>query len=142
MLVTINVAGALGAFAAGWLTIALTVWLVIGVAVGWLAEERGRSMFTWFFIGLCFGPFAAILVGLAPRGTAGAYKRCPHCAESIRREAAVCPFCRTLLAAARETKEASIQPLTPVQKLALLYDQGRITDDQYATKLAELSSRD
>jgi hypothetical protein len=76
------------------LALALTMWLLVAFAAGWLADQRGRSALVWFFLGLVWGPFAALLVGLAPRGASGPYRRCPHCWEPIRREAAVCPYCQ------------------------------------------------
>jgi hypothetical protein len=60
-----------------WFTLAVTAWLVVAVAAGWLAEEKGRSPIIWFLVGLVSGPFAVVLVGLAPRGASGQYQRCP-----------------------------------------------------------------
>jgi hypothetical protein len=91
---TVDVGGALRTLLTLWLTLAVTAWLVVAVAAGWLAEEKGRSAIIWFLVGLVTGPFAVLLVGLAPRGASGDYRRCRECREPIRRDAAVCPFCR------------------------------------------------
>jgi hypothetical protein len=69
----------------------------LAVAAGWLAEEKGRSAAIWFLVGLVSGPFAVLLVGFAPRGASGDYRRCRDCREPIRREAVVCPFCRATM---------------------------------------------
>jgi MFS family permease len=80
-----------------WAAVALTAWVLVAVAVGWLADQKGRSPVIWFLVGLLWGPFAVLLVGLAPRGASGQYHRCSECREPIRREAQVCPFCRTAI---------------------------------------------
>jgi hypothetical protein len=94
---TVDVSGALRTLLTASLTIAATAWLVVAVAAGWLAEEKGRSAIIWFLVGLVSGPFAVLLVGLAPRGASGDYRRCRDCREPIRREAVVCPFCRATM---------------------------------------------
>jgi MFS family permease len=80
-----------------WLTVALMAWVLVAVAAGWLADEKGRSVILWFLIGLLSGPFAVLLVGFAPRGASGQYRRCRQCHEPIRREAVVCPFSRATM---------------------------------------------
>jgi len=92
--VTLDLAGALKTMLTVWLTVAFTVWVLVAVVAGWLADEKGRSPTIWFLVGLFSGPFAVLLVGLAPRGASGQYQRCRECREPIRREAVVCPFCR------------------------------------------------
>jgi len=49
------------------LTIYLCLWLGPALLTGWLAAERGRSPRLWFALGLLFGLFALLAVGLAPR---------------------------------------------------------------------------
>ena len=93
----VDVSGALNALLTASLTIAVIAWLVVAVAAGWLADEKGRSAFIWFLVGLVSGPFAVVLVGLAPRGASGDYRRCRDCREPVRREATVCPFCRATM---------------------------------------------
>lgn len=46
-------------------------------------------------IGLLLGPIAVLLVGLAPLGTRGIYRRCARCAEAVRFEAVRCPHCHS-----------------------------------------------
>ena len=93
----LDVAGPLNTLLTVWFTVAVTAWLIVAVAAGWLAEEKGRSAIIWFLVGLVSGPFAVVLVGFAPRGASGQFQRCRECREPIRREAVVCPFCRATM---------------------------------------------
>jgi hypothetical protein len=86
-----------GVFAGVTLTL-LLIWLGVMIVVGgvpaaWLASERGREPFIWLFVGVLLGPFAAVVVGLAPVAAGGKYGRCRRCAEPVRREATRCPHC-------------------------------------------------
>ena len=94
---TVDVAGPLNTLLTVWLTVALTGWVLVALAAGWLADEKGHSLILWFLIGLISGPFAVVLVGFAPRGASGQYRRCRECREPIRRDAVVCPFCRATM---------------------------------------------
>jgi hypothetical protein len=94
---TVDVGGAVRTLLTLWLIIASTIWVLVAVAAGWLADQKGRSPAIWFLIGLVSGPFAVLLAGFAPRGASGDYRRCRECREPIRREAAVCPFCRSTM---------------------------------------------
>jgi hypothetical protein len=44
----------------------LTAWGCLGFACSWLAGEKGRSQLNWFVLGLVFGVFALLVLGLAP----------------------------------------------------------------------------
>jgi MFS family permease len=96
-LVSTEIGGPLNVLLTVWVSVTLLVWVLVAVAAGWLAEEKGRSAVIWFLVGLVSGPFAVLLVGFAPRGASGDYRRCRDCRESIRREAVVCPFCRATM---------------------------------------------
>ena len=99
---TVDLAGALSTLLTWWLTLAVTAWLLVAMGAGWLADQRGRSPYIWFLVGLLGGPFAVLLVGLAPQGASRAYGRCRECHEPVRREAEKCPFCH----AAAPTEQA------------------------------------
>jgi len=50
----------------------MIVWLYVAAALvcaaftGWLASTKGREPFTWFFLGLLFGPIALFALGFSP----------------------------------------------------------------------------
>jgi hypothetical protein len=48
-------------------------------------------------VGMALRGIAMLLVSLAPWGASGQYQRCRECREPIRREAVVCPFCRSTM---------------------------------------------
>lgn len=78
------------------LRLLVIVWVVIfAVPVAWLATERGRPAFPWLVLGAFYGPFALLMVGLAPVSDSGAFGRCPECQEVIRMAATTCPHCGT-----------------------------------------------
>jgi len=81
--VTLDLAGPLNALLTVSLAVALTAWVLVAVAAGSLADEKGRSPTIWFLVGLLSGPFAVLLVGLAPRGASGQYQRRRDCREPI-----------------------------------------------------------
>jgi hypothetical protein len=62
-----------------------------------LAEKKGHSEGAWFCCGLFLGLFGLIAAaGLPTRQPADVVsfkKRCPDCAELVRKEASVCKFC-------------------------------------------------
>ena len=80
----------------------LVLWIVIPLAVGLVANSRGRSFIGWFRYALLIWPVALIhllLVGRTEKGWERKARvegraRCPHCAEFIQRQARVCPHCR------------------------------------------------
>jgi hypothetical protein len=89
------------------------VWLLFGVAAGMVASTRGRSGWGWAILGCLFGPFG-LVVALLPTaeeeemnlavavGTTSLYRKCPYCAEAVRKEAVKCRHCCTELKPATE----------------------------------------
>lgn len=77
-------------------------WVVMALVVAVVAAKRGRSAFGWFLYGMLIWPVALIhaLVAAptaqaeARRAATGGRVKCRHCAEFIKPEAKVCPFCR------------------------------------------------
>lgn len=90
----------MNALAVIWLVAGL-VDLLIAIAVGGVAGEKGRSFLAWFVFGLFMPPFAALGAAiiepseevkrqrLFDRG----YRSCPSCLEMVRPAALACPHC-------------------------------------------------
>jgi|GEM_PF-5900078 len=73
---------------------------------GIIADLRGLTGCLFFMAAFFVGPFAVLAALIMPRDktedTKDALKRgslieCPHCFQPVRREATVCPFCRSVL---------------------------------------------
>jgi hypothetical protein len=87
----------------------LLFWLLCGVAAGTIYERKGRSGGMGFVGGLLLGPIGVVLAWAASPDPTGieraktsdsSLKKCPYCAEHVKREATVCRFCQRELPAA------------------------------------------
>lgn len=72
------------------------LWLACCFGSAVIASSKKRSVFSWFLLGFFLGPIALLIVGLMGRSeTPGDDERkCPYCAEIIKKEATVCKHCR------------------------------------------------
>lgn len=70
--------------------------MVLGLVTGAIGRSKGESFFVWWLFGTFAFPLALIFVLISKDRR----RRCPHCAETIRREAHVCPHCQRDLSAA------------------------------------------
>ncbi len=79
------------------------LWLLLSALAGSIAEKKGRSTNAYFFLSLFLSPVIGIVAALAasesPEGMernalmTGAVRKCPHCAELVKKGAAICRFC-------------------------------------------------
>jgi len=78
-------------------------YLILCIAVGILASNRGHSGFVWFFFSLLISPLLACIIVLvmkkedpnAPNSTT--HMKCPECKENILIGARKCKHCGSVV---------------------------------------------
>jgi zinc-ribbon domain len=70
------------------------LWLIFCAIVSWFADtQRERNGFGWFFAALFFSPLVAFVLLVVLGTNPKKLRKCPACAEKVRREANVCKHC-------------------------------------------------
>lgn len=112
------------------LAILLVFGLLFGVAAGVVSSSKGGSGFLGFVLGFLLGPFGLIIsffigseAGKETRSVAyGNAKKCPMCAELVKREARICRFCGHNFVSPEDASlsaaEATAAPVAPSPQTA------------------------
>jgi hypothetical protein len=64
------------------------LWVVSPILAGFVAASKGRNPFVWIVATLIF-PISLFFLLFG-----GQARKCPYCAEGIKREALICPHCQ------------------------------------------------
>ena len=77
-------------------------WFLCALGAASIYRSRGRSETAAFLLGLLPGPVAVVLAAVTPKDEAalerkalksGNKRKCPFCAELVKRDAKVCRYC-------------------------------------------------
>lgn len=99
------------------------IWyFLLSIAAGMIASLGSRSWWAFFALSLLFTPAIGIVLalfaasrepqaqpGIVDRLAAREFRKCPRCAELVRREATKCRFCGGSLNAPAESRSVAIQ---------------------------------
>ena len=98
--------------------------LILSAIPAYIAQTKGKSFGTWYVYGILLLPIALIhslvvekdIAEMEARALSEGNKKCPYCAELVKREAIICKHCRSELKV--EVSEANeTQQQTEIDRL-------------------------
>jgi hypothetical protein len=73
--------------------LAALVWVACGITCYFQAKKKALDTNNWLLLGLIGGPIALLAIADKESEPAADTRKCPSCAELVKREATRCRYC-------------------------------------------------
>jgi hypothetical protein len=104
----------------------VVIWIFCGLVAGLIGSLRGVGFWFHALIGFCFGPVGFITALLSnpsdeakfkSQGDSSGLRKCPYCAEYVKKEAKICKHCRSELPSITSLESESRSTDTEIYRL-------------------------